>query len=170
MLARPRRDWCAGACRPTKPWSGNSVRHRANNYSFSPLIKEYASSIKSTPPLAFSMAPSKASFSTSFEMIRTPSLSPYTMSPGCIPVPMLHRIGLCRCPEANPQDIKIDHGDKWRITERMKTGTVSEILLLPEAIELINKHKGGEKLFPVPSNQKMKAFLKEIHWNPFLRH
>ena len=61
-----------------------------------------------------------------------------------------------------PQDIKVENGDKWIITERVKTGTVSEIFLLPETIELINKHKGGKMLFPVPSNQKMNAFLKEI--------
>ena len=61
-----------------------------------------------------------------------------------------------------PQDIKVENGDKWIITERVKTGTVSEILLLPEALKLIDKYRGGEKLFPVPSNQKMNAFLKEI--------
>jgi len=32
----------------------------------------------------------------------------------------------------------------------------------PEALKLIDKHKGGKKFFPVPSNQKMNAFLKEI--------
>ena len=61
-----------------------------------------------------------------------------------------------------PQDIKVENGDKWIITERVKTGTISEIFLIPEALKLINKYKGGEMLFPVPSNQKMNAFLKEI--------
>jgi integrase len=55
-----------------------------------------------------------------------------------------------------PQDIKVENGDKWIITERVKTGTISEIFLLPEALKLIDRHKGGEMLFPVPCNQKMK--------------
>lgn len=37
------------------------------------------------------------------------------------------------------QDIKIENGDKWIITERVKTGKVSEIFLLPEALKLIDK-------------------------------
>lgn len=61
-----------------------------------------------------------------------------------------------------PKDVKVENGDKWIITERVKTGTTSEIYLLPEALKLIEKHKGGEKLLPVPSNQRMNAYLKEI--------
>lgn len=45
------------------------------------------------------------------------------------------------------QDIKVENGDKRIITERVKTGTVSEIFLLPEALKLIDKHGGGVKSF-----------------------
>ena len=61
-----------------------------------------------------------------------------------------------------PSDIKNDNGDHWIITDRIKIGTESEIFLLPEALKLIKKYKGSEMLFPVPSNQKMNEYLKEI--------
>jgi len=59
-------------------------------------------------------------------------------------------------------------GEKWIFTKRQKTETASRIPLLPLAAELLEKYKGhpqckqGDKLLPVPSNQKMNAYLKEI--------
>ena len=47
-----------------------------------------------------------------------------------------------------PQDIKVENGDKWIITEREKTRTVSEIFLLPEALKLIDKHRGAKCCSP----------------------
>jgi len=61
-----------------------------------------------------------------------------------------------------PQDITVEDGDKWIITSRIKTGVTSEIFLLNPALELIDKYKGGEKLFPVPSLQNVNAYLGEI--------
>lgn len=59
-------------------------------------------------------------------------------------------------------------GGKWIFTNRKKTGTTSNVPLLPPAQEIIEKYaehpyciaKG--KLLPVKSNQKMNAYLKEI--------
>ncbi len=59
-------------------------------------------------------------------------------------------------------------GGKWIFTNRKKTGTTSNVPLLPPAQEIIEKYadhpycisKG--KLLPVKSNQKMNAYLKEV--------
>jgi len=59
-------------------------------------------------------------------------------------------------------------GNYWIKTHRTKTDTPSNIPLLPQAMEIINKYKdhpaavnkGG--LLPVLSNQNMNAYLKEI--------
>jgi site-specific recombinase XerD len=59
-------------------------------------------------------------------------------------------------------------GEKWIFTRRQKTETPSRIPLLPLAAELLEKYKDhpqckeADKLLPVPSNQKMNAYLKEI--------
>jgi site-specific recombinase XerD len=59
-------------------------------------------------------------------------------------------------------------GENWLITSRQKTDTSVRIPLLPQAEELIEKYKDHPKadeygtLFPVISNQKMNAYLKEI--------
>jgi site-specific recombinase XerD len=59
-------------------------------------------------------------------------------------------------------------GNDWLITSRQKTDTDVRIPLLPEAEELIKKYHNHPKavnygtLFPVISNQKMNAYLKEI--------
>jgi site-specific recombinase XerD len=59
-------------------------------------------------------------------------------------------------------------GNDWLITSRQKTDTDVRIPLLPQAEELIEKYKGHPKainygtLFPVISNQKTNAYLKEI--------
>ena len=59
-------------------------------------------------------------------------------------------------------------GERWIITNRQKTKTRSAIPLLPTAVEIINKYASNlvclnkGTLLPVPSNQKMNEFLKEI--------
>ncbi|MFC3562787.1 site-specific integrase [Pedobacter jamesrossensis] len=58
--------------------------------------------------------------------------------------------------------------ERWIISNRQKTGTPTRIPLLPKAKELSDKYedhplcKNSEKLFPVSSNQKTNAYLKEI--------
>ena len=68
-----------------------------------------------------------------------------------------------------PSDVALGiDGGKWIFTNRKKTGTTSNVPLLPPAQEIIDKYaehpycvaKG--KLLPVKSNQKMNAYLKEI--------
>jgi len=59
-------------------------------------------------------------------------------------------------------------GELWIIKNRQKTKVRSSIPLLPNAIELVNKYVGHPvcsnlgTVFPVPSNQKMNEYLKEI--------
>lgn len=59
-------------------------------------------------------------------------------------------------------------GEQWIFTHRQKTESASKIPLLPTPQEIINKYKSHphceiqNKLLPVPSNQKMNAYLKEI--------
>lgn len=59
-------------------------------------------------------------------------------------------------------------GNKWIFTSRQKTKTASNIPLLPQAEEIIEKYKDNVhcivkgSLLPVLSNQKMNAYLKEI--------
>lgn len=64
-------------------------------------------------------------------------------------------------------DLGID-GGKWIFTNRKKTGTTSNVPLLPPAQEIIEKYLDHpycvtkRKLLPVKSNQKMNAYLKEV--------
>jgi site-specific recombinase XerD len=59
-------------------------------------------------------------------------------------------------------------GNKWIFTKRQKTKTTSNIPLLPQAEDIVEKYKNHKmclnsgKLLPVLSNQKMNAYLKEI--------
>lgn len=59
-------------------------------------------------------------------------------------------------------------GNKWIFTSRKKTETASRIPLLPVSAEILNKYEehpqcvNEGKALPVPSNQKMNAYLKEI--------
>ena len=59
-------------------------------------------------------------------------------------------------------------GNKWIFTSRQKTKTASNIPLLPQAEEIIEKYKDHPQcvikgnLLPVLSNQKMNSYLKEI--------
>lgn len=69
-----------------------------------------------------------------------------------------------------PQDITSDNqGRKWIHKRRGKTGAMCDIPLLTPALRLIGKYeqvgkvsKTTQKIFPVLSNQKMNAYLKEI--------
>ncbi|WP_255480132.1 site-specific integrase [Mucilaginibacter sp. E4BP6] len=57
---------------------------------------------------------------------------------------------------------------QWIFTKRQKTKTSTHIPLLPEALKLVEKYSGHPKciiykmVFPVLTNQKMNAYLKEI--------
>lgn len=59
-------------------------------------------------------------------------------------------------------------GEKWVITRRQKTATPSRIPLLPMALQVLEKYKNHpqclhqDKVLPVPSNQKLNSYLKEI--------
>lgn len=69
----------------------------------------------------------------------------------------------------SPKDISkgID-GEYWIFTERTKTGTDSNIPLLPKALEIIKKYEdnpavlNSDSILPIISNQKMNAYLKEL--------
>jgi site-specific recombinase XerD len=68
---------------------------------------------------------------------------------------------------SNNISIGID-GEKWIFTHRQKTETASRIPLLQPALDILNNYANhpaavsGGRLLPVPSNQKMNAYLKEI--------
>ena len=59
-------------------------------------------------------------------------------------------------------------GEKWIFIKRQKTDNRSNVMLLPEALELIEKYRkhpdciNSGRLFPVRSNQKYNDYLKEI--------
>ncbi|MCW4467677.1 site-specific integrase [Flavobacterium sp. MFBS3-15] len=59
-------------------------------------------------------------------------------------------------------------GAQWIMSERQKTGTVTNVPLLPKALEIVEKYKdhplciSRNAVLPVASNQKMNAYLKEI--------
>ncbi|MDH7462184.1 site-specific integrase [Chitinophagaceae bacterium 26-R-25] len=59
-------------------------------------------------------------------------------------------------------------GEKWIVCKRQKTRVPARIPLLPAALDLIAKYEKelpasfGDHVFPVFSNQKMNAYLKEI--------
>lgn len=59
-------------------------------------------------------------------------------------------------------------GEIWIMTNRQKTDLPTHIPLLPQAIEIMRKYEDHPKcsntgvVFPVPSNQKVNDYLKEI--------
>jgi site-specific recombinase XerD len=59
-------------------------------------------------------------------------------------------------------------GEQWIFTQRKKTDAPSRIPLLPQALKILQKYESHplcvskEVLLPMPSNQKMNAYLKEI--------
>jgi site-specific recombinase XerD len=68
-----------------------------------------------------------------------------------------------------PDEIVKGHdGAMWVFTKREKTETPSRIPLLPQALEIVERYKKlpecviKKKVLPVPTNQKMNAYLKEI--------
>lgn len=73
---------------------------------------------------------------------------------------------------ADIRELKYKHlstinDEKWIVTHRQKTNTRTSIPLLPQAVEVLNKYMERSELvdayiFPVLSNQKMNAYLKEI--------
>ncbi|MDR0692153.1 MAG: site-specific integrase [Prevotellaceae bacterium] len=63
-----------------------------------------------------------------------------------------------------PENIVEEHGREFIRTHRVKTDEMALILLLGKAKETLKKYEGQRKgfCFPVVSNQKMNAYLKEI--------
>ena len=59
-----------------------------------------------------------------------------------------------------------ENGTQWIRKPREKTSVMSRIPLLPYPLKILAKYADsnleGGKLLPVPSNQKMNAYLKEI--------
>ena len=59
-------------------------------------------------------------------------------------------------------------GNKWLIKPRQKTGISERVPLLPPALTILDKYAGHSSnqqkktLLPVPSNQKVNAYLKEL--------
>src|SRR4051794_35921178 len=59
-------------------------------------------------------------------------------------------------------------GGEWIFTSRQKTETASRIPLLPFTLQLLERYRDHpqcvikDRVLPVPSNQKMNAYLKEI--------
>jgi len=59
-------------------------------------------------------------------------------------------------------------GEQWIMSERQKTGSVTNVPLLPKALEILKKYKDHpiciqrNSILPVSSNQKMNEYLKEI--------
>ena len=64
--------------------------------------------------------------------------------------------------------IKGVDGEQWIYANREKTNVMSKIPVLPEAEKIIIKYSSGQHykdtgyIIPVPSNQKVNAYLKEI--------
>lgn len=58
-------------------------------------------------------------------------------------------------------NIQTIQGKKWLVTERTKTKIPVRVPLLKKALELIPESNNG-KLFSIPTNQKMNAYLKEL--------
>jgi hypothetical protein len=87
----------------------------------------------------------------------------YALNASLCPVPTSHIKKLKRSDVATGID-----GEQWIFTSRQKTETPSRIPLLPQAMDIIRKYtydpfcSHKDVLFPVPSNQKMNAYLKEI--------
>lgn len=62
---------------------------------------------------------------------------------------------------------KDEVGQVWISMVRQKSGRAVKFPLLPQAVEILNKYKEhtldlSRKALPVPSNQKMNSYLKEI--------
>ncbi|MEN9299086.1 MAG: hypothetical protein RLZZ429_1399 [Bacteroidota bacterium] len=59
-------------------------------------------------------------------------------------------------------------GEKWVVSRRQKTDITAKIPLLPMALKIVDQYKHHpqsilrDRVLPIPSNQKMNAYLKEI--------
>jgi site-specific recombinase XerD len=59
-------------------------------------------------------------------------------------------------------------GEQWIMTHRQKTDTASRVPLLPQSLQLLDKYRDHTQtavtgnIFPILTNQKMNAYLKEI--------
>jgi site-specific recombinase XerD len=68
----------------------------------------------------------------------------------------------------NDNLVTAEDGELWIHTFRTKTHNRANILLLPKAIEILNKYEDhpvnneSNRLLPIFSNQRMNAYLKEI--------
>lgn len=64
--------------------------------------------------------------------------------------------------------VLMEDGEAWIDTCRQKTDTATRLPLLPEALQIVEKYRTDERcigsghVLPVPSNQKVNAYLKEI--------
>lgn len=62
-------------------------------------------------------------------------------------------------------EIVVENGSQWINTSREKSDVRSNILLLEVPLQIIEKYKSqrtDNRVFPVPSNQKVNSYLKEI--------
>ncbi|MBS1680969.1 MAG: site-specific integrase [Bacteroidetes bacterium] len=78
-------------------------------------------------------------------------------------------LAYCDVMSLTPNNISLGiDGEYWVLTSRKKTNQPVRVPLLPKALALIEKYKGHPRaissgtLFPVISNQKLNAYLKEI--------
>jgi len=78
-------------------------------------------------------------------------------------------LAYCDVMSLTPSNISIGiDGDYWIMTSRKKTNQPVRVPLLPKALQLIEKYKHHPRalaigtVFPVLSNQKLNAYLKEI--------
>lgn len=68
----------------------------------------------------------------------------------------------------NPTHLKLIEDRYWIIIKRKKTGNEQKLILLPEALKIINKYKSDpncvkdHQLLPVKSNQKYNENLKSV--------
>ncbi len=78
-------------------------------------------------------------------------------------------LAYCDVMDLTPSNISIGiDGDYWIMTSRKKTNQPLRVPLLPKALEIVEKYKNHPRAlaigtaFPVLSNQKLNAYLKEI--------
>jgi len=66
--------------------------------------------------------------------------------------------------ELGPGDFYTHNGTMFIITARKKTEEESAIPLMPEAAAIVEKYNDpkADRLLPIPSNQRMNSYLKEI--------
>jgi len=63
-----------------------------------------------------------------------------------------------------PDCVLMEKGEKWLQISREKTDKTAKIMLLPQALEIIERYRGIKKdrLLPYYSNQKMNEYLKFV--------